>query len=148
MPDLSAQLEDPLAHRALDALVRAGARVTRRLATELERRGLSATAFSMLVVLVSAGGALELRTLRLRLGISKASASEVAATLADRDLVRRERSDRDRRAVTLRATPAGRRLLDELFPGHARRVRDAFTPLDDDEKRVLARLCRKLDRAA
>jgi len=148
MPDLSSQLEDPLAHRALDALVRAGARVTRRLATELERRGLSSTAFSMLVVLVSAGGALELRALRLRLGISKASASEVAATLAERGLVTRERSARDRRAVTLLATPDGERLLDELFPGHARRVRDAFTPLDDEEKRALARLCRKLDRAA
>jgi MarR family transcriptional regulator, 2-MHQ and catechol-resistance regulon repressor len=148
MPDLSSQLEDPLAHRALDALVRAGTRVTRRLTTELERRGLSSTAFSMLVVLVSAGGALELRTLRLRLGMSKASASEVAATLVDRGLVSRERSARDRRAVTLLATPAGERLLDQLFPGHARRVRDAFTPLDDDEKRALARLCRKLDRAA
>ena len=148
MADLTTQLEDPLAHRALDALVRAGARVTRRLATELERRGLSATTFSMLVVLASAGGSLELRALRLRLGISKASASEVAVTLAERGLVRRERSPRDRRAVTLRMTAAGEQLLDELFPGHARRVRDAFTPLDDDEKRALARLCRKLDRAA
>jgi MarR family 2-MHQ and catechol resistance regulon transcriptional repressor len=128
--------------------VRAGARVTRRLTTELERRGLSSTAFSLLVVLISAGGSLELRVLRLRLGISKASASEVAATLAERGLVERRRSDHDRRAVTLVATPAGEQLLDELFPGHARRVRDAFTPLDDEEKRVLARLCRKLDRAA
>jgi MarR family transcriptional regulator, 2-MHQ and catechol-resistance regulon repressor len=148
MADLSSQLEDPLAHRALDALVRAGARVTRRLAIELERRGLSPTAFSMLVVLVSAGGSLELRVLRLRLGISKASASEVATTLSERGLVERQRSDHDRRAVTLVATSAGEQLLDELFPGHARRVRDAFTPLDDEEKRVLARLCRKLDRAA
>ena len=148
MADLSSQLEDPLAHRALDALVRAGARVTRRLAAELERRGLSSTAFSMLVVLVSAGGSLELRVLRLRLGISKASASEVATTLSERGLVERRRSANDRRAVTLVATPSGQRLLDELFPGHARRVRDAFTPLDDEEKRVLARLCRKLDRAA
>jgi MarR family 2-MHQ and catechol resistance regulon transcriptional repressor len=148
MADLSSQLEDPLAHRALDALVRAESRVTRGLTTELERRGLSSTAFSMLVVLVSAGGALELRALRLRLGISKARASEVSAALSQRGLVRRSRSQRDRRALTLVATAAGGRLVDELFPGHARRVRDAFTPLDDDEKRALARLCRKLDRAA
>jgi MarR family 2-MHQ and catechol resistance regulon transcriptional repressor len=144
MPDLSSQLEDPLAHRALEALVRAGASVTRPLTAELERRGLSSSAFSMLVVLVTAGGMLELRTLRLRLGISKASASEVAAALGERGLVRRQRSDRDRRAVTLIATPAGEHLLDEMFPGHARRVRDAFIPLDDEEKRALTRLCRKL----
>jgi DNA-binding MarR family transcriptional regulator len=41
-------------------------------------------------------------------------------------------------------TPAGERLGRELFPAHARRVRDTFTVLDDEEKRELAKLCRKL----
>jgi MarR family transcriptional regulator, 2-MHQ and catechol-resistance regulon repressor len=146
--DVSAWLEDPLAHRALDALARAGTRVTRRLAAELERRGVSATGFSMLVVLSAAGGALELRALRHRLGVSKATASEIAASLSARGLVRRERSAGDRRALLLSITPAGERLVEDLFPEHAQRVRDAFTPLDDEEKRELAKLCRKLDRAA
>ena len=146
MQDLSTLLQDPLAHRALEALVRAEARVTRRLATELERRGLSATAFSMLIVLMSAGGQLEQRTLRLRLGVSKANATEVLATLEGRGLVRRERSARDRRAVVVWLTPAGEALAGETFPGHARRVRDTFTVLDDGEKRELAKLCRKLER--
>lgn len=148
MPDLSAWLEDPLAHRALDALVRVETRVTRRLSAELERRGLSATGFSMLILLASARGSLELRTVRLRLGISKSNATEVATTLVDRGLVLRKRSDRDRRALLLWLTPAGERLLAELFPAHARRVRDTFTALDEQEKRQLALLCRKLDRAA
>jgi MarR family 2-MHQ and catechol resistance regulon transcriptional repressor len=148
VPDLSAWLEDPLAHRALDALVRVETRVTRRLAAEVERRGLSATGFSMLILLASAGGSLELRTVRLRLGISKANATEVAGTLAGHGLVRRQQSDRDRRALVLRLTAAGDRLLAELFPAHARRVRDTFTALDEEEKRQLAQLCRKLDRAA
>jgi MarR family 2-MHQ and catechol resistance regulon transcriptional repressor len=145
---LSELLEDPLAHRALDALMRAEVRVTRRLAADLERRGLSATGFSMLVVLESGGGSLELRTMRHRLGISKANASEVATTLERRGLIRRERSVRDRRAVTVWLTPAGEALLAEQFPAHARRVRDAFTPLEAAEKRELARICRKLERAA
>jgi MarR family 2-MHQ and catechol resistance regulon transcriptional repressor len=148
MPDLSAWLADPLAHRALDALLRAEGRLTRTLAPALQRRGLSATAFGVLVVLASAGGSLELRTVRLRLGISKANASEVAATLDERGLIRRERSRRDRRAVTAWITPAGEDALEELFPGHARRVRDAFASLADEEKRELAKLCRKLERAA
>jgi DNA-binding MarR family transcriptional regulator len=148
MADLSALLEDPLAHRALDALLRAQSRVTRRLASDLERRGLSATGFAMLVVLSSAGGRLALRTLRYRLGISKANASEVSTTLGERGLVRRERSARDRRAVMLALTANGERLVEAVFPGHARRVRDTFTSLDDDEKRELAKLCRKLERAA
>lgn len=148
MADLSALLEDPLAHRALDALVRAESRVTRRLVSDFERRGLSGTGFAILVVLASAGGQVGLRTLRLRLGISKANASEVSATLQERGMIRRERSTRDRRAVTLLLTPDGERVVEELFPGHARRVRDTFTPLDDEEKRELAKLCRKLERAA
>ena len=148
MADLSAWLQDPLAHRALDALVRAESRVTRRLGAELERRGLSATGFSMLVVVASAGGHLELRTLRLRLGVSKANATEVTTTLAGHGLIARERSVRDRRAVMVRITAAGEQLVQELFPAHARRVRDVFTPLDDEEKRELTKLCRKLDRAA
>ena len=148
MPSLSTWLEDPLAHRALDALVRAESSVTRRIAHELERHGISGSGFAMLVLLGSAGGALELRTLRLRLGISKANASEVAATLEAHDLIRRERSPRDRRSVLVWITPAGERLLHAVFPDHARRVRDAFTALDDEEKRTLTRICRKLDRAA
>ena len=64
---------DPLAHRALEALVRAEANLTRRLAADLDRIGVSATGFTMLVLLTSAGGTLELRTMRRRLGASKAS---------------------------------------------------------------------------
>jgi DNA-binding MarR family transcriptional regulator len=54
----------------------------------------------------------------------------------------------DRRALDLTITEPGRRIVEELFPGHARRVRVAFTSLDEQEKRELARLCRKLERAA
>jgi DNA-binding MarR family transcriptional regulator len=146
--DLSRLLEDPLAHRALEALVRAETRVTRRLSHELERRGVSATGFSMLVVLHSAGGSIELRLLRQRLGLSKANATEVVRTLDSRGLVSRVQSIRDGRAVVVNITVAGESLLTDIFPGHARRVRDAFIPLDEDEKRELTRLCRKLDRAA
>jgi DNA-binding MarR family transcriptional regulator len=146
--DLSSLLEDPLAHRALEALVRAETRVTRRLAYELERLGISATGFSMLVVLYSAGGAIELRLLRQRLGLSKANATEVLRTLDSRGLVSRIPSLHDRRALVIQIEHIGEALLEKAFPGHARRVRDAFTPLDESEKRELTRLCRKLDRAA
>ena len=148
MSDLSTLLRDPLAHRALDALMRAEARVTRTLGRELERRGLSPTAFAMLVVVESAGGVLGLRALRQRLGLSKANASEVTSTLEQRRLVRREQNPQDRRALTIMVTDLGRALVEELFPEHARRVQATFTVLDDGEKRELARLCRKLERAA
>jgi DNA-binding MarR family transcriptional regulator len=139
---------DPLAHRALEALVRAQANLTRRLAADLERIGVSAPGFTMLVLLTSAGGRLELRTMRRRLGASKATATEVLDTLENRGFVTRSRLESDRRAVAVALTQAGHNLVTHAFPSHAERVREAFGVLDEAEKRQLADLCRKLDRAA
>jgi MarR family transcriptional regulator, 2-MHQ and catechol-resistance regulon repressor len=139
---------DPLAHRALEALMRAESNLTRRLAADLERIGVSATGFTMLVLLTSAGGRLELRTMRRRLGASKATATEVLDTLEKRGFVTRSRLESDRRAVAVALTQAGYNLVTHAFPAHAERVREAFGMLDETEKRQLADLCRKLDRAA
>jgi MarR family transcriptional regulator, 2-MHQ and catechol-resistance regulon repressor len=138
------ELDDPLAHRALQALLRAEAAVRRRLAAELEREGVSAAGFSALVVLTTAGGTLELKTLRRRLGWSKANATEVTATLEARGLVRRRRDPADRRSVLVDLTFSGRELVSGLFPAHADRVSQAFGALDEGEKRSLAEICRKL----
>ena len=135
---------DPLAHRALDSLLRAEASVRRRLTADLEREGVSATGFSVLVVLVTAGGELELRTLRARLRTSKANATEVVTTLEARGLVTRQRLQSDRRAASVAVTAKGEELVGRLFPDHTRRVADAFATLDDDEKRSLTSICRKL----
>jgi MarR family transcriptional regulator, 2-MHQ and catechol-resistance regulon repressor len=138
------EVGDPLAHRALQALLRAEATVRRSLAVELEQAGVSAAGFSVLVVLVTAGGSLELRTLRRRLGWSKANCTEVTATLEARGLVRRRRLEHDRRTAAVDLLPGGRDLVEGLFPGHADRVSQAFGTLDEDEKRSFAELCRKL----
>ena len=141
---MSLEVGDPLAHRALQALVRAESAVRRRLAAELEREGLSAAGFSALVVLTTAGGSLELRTLRRRLGWSKPNATEVVATLDERGLVSRRRLISDRRAVVVELRPPGRALVERLFPAHADRVSRAFDSLDEEEKRSLTEICRKL----
>ncbi|HKE81877.1 MAG TPA: MarR family transcriptional regulator [Solirubrobacteraceae bacterium] len=135
---------DPLAHRALESLLRAEASVRRRLSADLEREGLSASGFSVLVVLTTAGGQLELRTLRRRLQTSKANATEVVTTLEGRGLVVRTRLPHDRRAAAVSLTLLGHEVVDRLFPEHTDRVRRAFAVLDEDEKRSLAEICRKL----
>ena len=140
----SLELGDPLAHRALQALLRAESAVRRRLAAQLEREGVSAAGFSALVVLTTAGGSLELKTLRRRLGWSKANATEVTVTLAGRGLVSRRRAPEDGRAVLVDLSPEGRDIVERLFPAHADRVSEAFNALDEGEKRSLAEICRKL----
>jgi MarR family 2-MHQ and catechol resistance regulon transcriptional repressor len=141
---MTLEVGDPLAHRALQALLRAETSVRRALAAELEREGVSAAGFSALVVLTTAGGSLELRTLRRRLGWSKANATEVTLTLEARGLVRRRRLAHDRRAAAVDLTVDGRALVEQLFPAHADRVSSAFSALDEAEKRSLADICRKL----
>jgi MarR family transcriptional regulator, 2-MHQ and catechol-resistance regulon repressor len=135
---------DPLAHRALESLLRAEASVRRRLSSDLEREGLSASGFSVLVVLTTAGGQLELRALRRRLRTSKANATEVVTTLEGRGFVMRSRLVHDRRAAAVTLTARGEEVVERLFPEHTERVRAAFDVLDEDEKRSLAELCRKL----
>jgi DNA-binding MarR family transcriptional regulator len=142
MSDL--ELGDPLAHRALQALLRAEAAVRHRLAAELEREGVSAAGFSALVVLTTAGGSLELKTLRRRMSWSKANATEVTVTLEGRGLVFRRRLPADRRSVTVHLTHEGRALVERLFPEHSDRVTRLFGALDESEKRSFAELCRKL----
>src|SRR4051812_4661344 len=108
MPPLS--VVDPLAHRALEALMRAEAHVRREVAAELARAGLSTGAFSVLVVLTTAGGELELRTLRRRLGWSKANATEVTAALENQGLVARRRLKSDPRGGGRGVAAAGGRV--------------------------------------
>lgn len=138
------ELGDQLAQQALDSLVQAEASVRRRLSADLEREGLSASGFSVLMVLSTSGGELELRALRARLRTSKANATEVVTTLETRDLVQRFRLPHDRRAASVRLTTKGREVIDRLFPEHTQRVQDAFSVLDEAEKRMLADICRKL----
>src|SRR3954447_1049332 len=152
MPPFS--VADPLAHRALEGLMRAEAHLRREggaepqgrgeVAAELQRAGLSTGAFSVLVVLTTAGGELELRTLRRRLGWSKANSTEVTAALEAQGLVVRRRLARDRRAMVVGISAAGAELVQRVFPTHADCVSAAFAALDEDEKRSLASICRKL----
>ncbi len=124
--------------------MRAESAVRRRVAADLEREGISAAGFSVLVVLTTAGGRLELRTIRRRLGWSKANATEVTLTLQGRGLITRAIDASDRRARVLSTTPAGEALVAHVFPEHTQRVAAAFADLDDEEKRILTQVCRKL----
>jgi DNA-binding MarR family transcriptional regulator len=98
-----------------------------RLVADREREGLSAAGFSVLVVLVAAGGKLRSRPLRRRLGASRARAAEQVAALERRGLVTRRR-----RAVSI--TPLGAELVDRLFPEHAGGAARAFPGRAEDRR--------------
>jgi len=93
---------------------------------------------------VEAGGQMELRALRERIGTSKANATEVVTTLELRGYVVRTRMARDRRAAMVAITELGAELVDRLAPEHRARIEGAFSVLDEAEKRSLEEICRKL----
>lgn len=137
-------INDHPSQSAFESLARAEAAVRRRLAADLEREGLSHSGYAVLMTLTAAGGELELRLLRERLGTSKANATEIVTTLETRAFVSRHRLQHDRRAASVRLTASGRELIDRLAPEHTRRVADAFACLDAGEQRVLTEICEKL----
>ena len=64
--------------------------------------------------------------------------------LEKRGLVVRQRTEEDKRFVRVALTGKGRKLIDEVFPGHARAVAGRFAVLAPREQEELRRLCRKL----
>ena len=68
----------------------------------------------------------------------------VVDNLETRGLVQRMRDARDRRAVTVSLTEAGRKLIAGLFPEHVRAIVEEMSVLTADEQETLGRLCRKL----
>ena len=103
----------------------------------------------MLVVLESAGGELDLRLLRQRLGLSKANASEVTSTLEQRGLITRRTEPARPPGADDQPHAAGRAPWSTTCSRITPAASATPSPsLDDGEKRELARLCRKLERAA
>ena len=79
---------------------------------------------------------------------SGSNVTTVVDNLERDGLVRRERDSADRRIQIVHLTERGRELLDRALPIHVQRVRAVMDVLDPGELRELARLCRKLGRAA
>lgn len=60
------------------------------------------------------------------------------------ELVKRERSQSDRRFVTVALTTKGRRLISRILPRQVAAIVEELSILSDTEQQELDRLCRKL----
>lgn len=95
---------------------------------------------------------IEARHVAAEAGISKGTLTGVAGTLTRRDLLDRRTHPDDARRVLYSLTPAGQRLMTELFPLFNAHETQAVAPLDRNEIQVLTAALRKmivgLERAA
>src|SRR5580704_9532739 len=136
--------------RALDTYIklsRASGTIDARLAANLARFGLTSGQLGVLEALMHLGplsqGELGRKLLR-----SGGNVTTVIDNIERRGLVVRTRNLEDRRVVTVDLTKVGRRLIERVFPQHARAVAQAMATLTAGEQEELGRLCRKLGRGA
>jgi DNA-binding MarR family transcriptional regulator len=124
---------------AWSALLRAHARLVRRLETDLEKEtGLALADFDVLAQLAIAGGELRMTELADRALISRSGMTRRVARLVEVGLVRRANADADARGVVVALTKAGVARLTETAPVHARAIGHLFVArLDDQELAVL-----------
>jgi DNA-binding MarR family transcriptional regulator len=130
--------------RALDDLVMRLARTLRRRWREaLAPWDLSPHQARALRV-VSSGDGVRVSELADALRIAPRSATEVADGLQERGLVERTTDPRDRRAVVLTATAAGRQVQREVDDARAADSQELFARLSAADRTELARILRSL----
>jgi DNA-binding MarR family transcriptional regulator len=129
---------------ALQNLHRAASAVRHRVEAEVLRADdLSWTGFTVLWVLW-VNGPLQTRDVAAEAGITPATLTGVAHTLARKELVRRLPDAADGRRVLLQITPAGEALMTEVFPRFNAQETETVSCLDGEETVALAGLLERV----
>ena len=132
--------------RALDTyvkLMRATESVTARAHRQLSAFGLSFSQFGVLEALYHIGPMSQSEVGQKILRTS-GNMTMVIDNLEKRDLVKRERSQADRRFLIVHLTEKGRKLISKIFPSHATEIAREFGVLTATEQQTLGKLCKKL----
>lgn len=133
--------------RAYVKLLRASRCVVGRIEPMLAQAGLTPTQLGVLEALLHKGP-LSQRELGRKVLTSAGNLTDLLDKLQARGLVQREKVPGDRRRVAVVLTPAGRALIERVFPAHAVDIAAAMGGLDPTELRQLDALLRKLGTAA
>lgn len=133
-------------HRALRlwiALARCTSTFTRVVAARVADYGLTLPQFGVLEALYHLGP-LPLGGLAEKLLVTGGNVTYVMDRLEEQGLVTRTRCGEDRRIIRACLTDEGRRLVMDVFPGHAAFIHELVEVLDVDEQETLRRLLKKL----
>ena len=124
-------------------LMRATESVTARAHRQLSAFGLSFSQFGVLEALYHLGP-MSQSEIGQKILRSSGNITMVIDNLEKRQLVKRERSQADRRFLIVHLTGKGQKLISEIFPSHATEITREFNVLTTAEQRTLGRLCKKL----
>jgi MarR family 2-MHQ and catechol resistance regulon transcriptional repressor len=132
--------------RALNAyikLMRASESVMNRTQQRLKEYNLTVSQFGAMESLYHLGPMCQ-RDVGTKLLKSGGNITMVVDNLEKRGLVTRERDLNDRRYITVTLTPAGRGLIEEVFPVHLAGIVKNLNVLSDAEQEELGALCKRL----
>ncbi|HSR41118.1 MAG TPA: MarR family transcriptional regulator [Longimicrobiales bacterium] len=125
------------------ALARCYSTFSRAVAAKVSEYGLTTAQFGILEALHHVGP-LSLGELADKLLVTGGNVTYVMDRLEEQGLVRRVRSGEDRRVVVARLTDEGRKLIEDVFPGHAAFIHELAERLGTGEQEELRGLLKKL----
>ena len=134
---------ESLALKTYVKLMRAAESVTARTHRHLYSTGLTISQFAVLEALYQLGS-LSQREIGQKILRSSGNITMVIDNLEKNGLVRRERSETDRRFFIVHLTDTGYRLINKIFPPHAAVIAEDLGVLTAAEQDTLGRLCKKL----
>ncbi|MEM8484244.1 MAG: MarR family transcriptional regulator [Bacteroidota bacterium] len=141
----SGAIDERLALNVYIKLSRATETISGMVNGHLQNHRLTISQFGVLEALHHLG---PLQTSELGKKILKSSGNMtlVIDNLEKRDLVRRERGQKDRRCIEIHLTEAGAQLVKDIMPAHVAGITDAMAALNSTEQEQLEALCKKLGR--
>jgi MarR family 2-MHQ and catechol resistance regulon transcriptional repressor len=128
-------------------MMRAVNTVTTRMHRHLSRYRLTVSQFGVLEALYHIGPMFQ-QEIGRRILKTSGNMTLVIDNLEKRGLVLRERVPEDRRYTQVRLTPGGRKLIQRLFPRHAKIAEQVFSVLNAEEIQTLGALLKKLGAAS
>lgn len=133
-------------NRALQAyvkLMRAAESVTARVHQNLSSKGLTLSQFAVLEALYHLGP-LSQSGIGRKILRSSGNITMIIDNLEKNGLAQRKRNKADRRFFIVHLTDRGTKLIENIFPPHARVIAKEFSVLTDAEQDMLGSLCKKL----
>ena len=127
-------------------LARLGEDLVRFMQDGLMRDGLSLRRFFVLVLLARNTAGLRAVSLAQKMGVTKATVSEVLAGMLRDRLVQSSADPEDSRAQLITLSEQGKALLDAALPGHYRRLAGVVEGLDSGKRAELLRLLEVVDK--
>ncbi len=132
-----------LALKLWTVLARAHAAVFAHSQADIARHGLTPGEFAVLEALYHKGPLL-LGEVQRKILVSSGGITYLVDSLERRGLVERRTREQDRRARYAALTPAGERLIADIFEEHAEAIERAVSGLDLEERRAAIDLLKRL----